>query len=1038
MKKSIVLIFAILLSLSLKAQWQKTNASFGGNINVLEVSGNNIFAGTDKGVYLSVDNGSSWTQMNNGLTNTIIYSMVVNGSNVFVGTAGNGVFLTSDNGANWNAVNNGMSNSDVRSLYFKGSNLFAGTENDGVFVSSDNGINWNSINNGLTNSPFRAFIEYNGSLYVGTFGAGLFKTLNNGNNWLPVISINNSDQNAKKTNALAVMNGRIYAGTEGGLYSLVENGSNSPWTAPTSWFPVKSLEVLGTKLYVGTLPGDPITFVQQGYTYYPPPGYPTGKYGILVSTDYAQTWSSLNNGLSYNQVNAIAFLGSSIFAGTFGTGIYISSNNGTSWTSKNKGIGNANVVSLINGNGTFYAGTDGAGIHKSTDGGNTWVEINNGMPEYKITALTISGTTLFAGTSKTGLFKSIDGGVNWISHQLISPLANGYGSGRAYPVNIYSLHTSANGQIYVSIWGNQSQGNEFHGLFSTTNLGVTWSQKGGFEPKSISTNGSFIFAGGNITVVQNGVGNHYDMAISNNNGFSWSYSRYSPSQSYSVDTKSIETFGANILTGTNPNNDMIGISTSSNNGASWNKSNFLPFEYNLSVNALSKYNNSVFAGTNYGLFYSSNYFSTSIKLNKDLLDTNITSLMIINSDIYAGTLNGTIWKVAISDIIQPPSPAGKISGLTSVCNGQESVIYTVPPINNAEFYIWKLPNGSIDTTSTNNISISFNSTEVSGNLTVYATNYFGDGQNSIQYITINTLPIVTLGTFNAVCVNSGLLNLQGGLPSGGNYSGISVNNNIFNTSIGNGPYSITYHYSDINGCSSNATQQLIVNALPIVVASASKTSICSGDNITLTGAGASSYIWDNNVSNGVSFIPTNSKTYTLTGTDANGCSKTVTIDITINQLPIVTVLANGPTTYCSNKLTELVASNGVSYLWNNGSITKSIKPTQSGSYFVKVTDINGCFASSDPVNLTVNDCASIDQLTFQSIQIFPNPTSSILSVEIPSEFINLTYKVMDLAGKELLKGNFNTATNSIDVRKFSSGTYLIELENGYRMKFIKQ
>lgn len=70
--------------------------------------GTNLFAGTNgslypqyNGVYLSTDNGSSWTAVNSGLTNTSILSLAVMGTNLFAGTAGSGVYRSTNNGASW-------------------------------------------------------------------------------------------------------------------------------------------------------------------------------------------------------------------------------------------------------------------------------------------------------------------------------------------------------------------------------------------------------------------------------------------------------------------------------------------------------------------------------------------------------------------------------------------------------------------------------------------------------------------------------------------------------------------------------------------------------------------------------------------------------------------------------------------------------------------------------------------------------------------------------------------------------------------------
>lgn len=785
MKSFCVLIFSFFVSPFVNAQWTQTNGYFGGNINVLEVSGSSLFAGTDKGIYRSIDNGNSWVKTNTGIGDTIIYSLAISGSTIFAGTSSHGVYASTDNGNSWVASNVGMSNSQVRSLLVNGTNIFAGTENDGVFLSTDNGQNWTSINNGLINSPFRALISFNGYIYAGTFGEGIFRTNDNGNSWL---SVNSGllDSNAKKINAFATLGTKIYAGSEGGLYSTA-NGSS--WTPPSSWFPVNSLKVNGTSIYVGTRAQgyDYFTGAIEGY-YVTANNYQLGvNYGVLVSTNNASTWTPISNGLSYKPVNSIVFLGSTIVAGTLNTGVYISSNNGASWTSKNYGIGKAKVTSLVNESGTIYAGTFDSGMHKSTDGGNTWVEINKGILNYRITSVTASGSVIFAGTEGTGLFKTIDGGNTWTFCTL--PTAS---TVFTFPVYIHSLHTTSNGKVYVSAEGPGSEG-----FFSTSNNGTSWALSGSFTGSSITSNGSYIYVGG---VYSNGP---QDLAISTNNGFSWSYQPVGTLGSSAI---SLETIGSNLFAGT----DYSGVRTSPNNGSSWNPLiGSAPYGYR--INDLTKYSSALFAGTeNNGVYASNDNFSTSSAVNFGLLDSNILSLLVVGTDIYAGTLNGTVWKRSITEITQPPSAAGQISGLTSVCQNQNSVVFSVPPISNATSYIWTLPNGASGSSSTNTIVVDFSSSAISGDIIVKGINYFGEGSPSILSVAVNPLPQVTLSTFNSLCDTSGIVPLNGGSPVGGTYSGTSVTNNSFNTNIGIGTYPITYAYTDNNGCSSNTNQNLSV------------------------------------------------------------------------------------------------------------------------------------------------------------------------------------------------------------------------------------
>ena len=83
---------------------------------------------------------------------------------------------------------------------------------------------------------------------------------------------------------------------------------------------------------------------------------------------------------------------------------------------------------------------------------------------------------------------------------------------------------------------------------------------------------------------------------------------------------------------------------------------------------------------------------------------------------------------------------GTISGLTTVCQGQNNVNYTVTPIQNATSYIWTLPNGAIGISTTNTISVNFGTNAISGNISVKGHNAFGDGPVNTFPIIVNPLP----------------------------------------------------------------------------------------------------------------------------------------------------------------------------------------------------------------------------------------------------------------------------------------------------------
>ena len=90
-----------------------------------------------------------------------------------------------------------------------------------------------------------------------------------------------------------------------------------------------------------------------------------------------------------------------------------------------------------------------------------------------------------------------------------------------------------------------------------------------------------------------------------------------------------------------------------------------------------------------------------------------------------------------------------------------------------------------------------------------------------------------------------------------------------------------------NGCSNSDEISVVVNPLPIVSAGPNQ-SLCIGNTIVLVGSGASSYEWNNGVTDLIPFQPgVGSQNYTLIGTDGNGCQVQDTAIIT-EPSPVLT------------------------------------------------------------------------------------------------------------------------------------------------------
>jgi ligand-binding sensor domain-containing protein len=126
------------------------------------------------GVYLSTNNGTSWTDSGIIISPDVgVFALAVSGTNLFAGTA-EGIFLSTNNGTNWIQANTGLTGRTIHAFALSDNNLFAGTD-EGVYLSTNNGTSWTAVNNGLTNTSVIA-VKVNGPyLLAGTSGEGAWK-----------------------------------------------------------------------------------------------------------------------------------------------------------------------------------------------------------------------------------------------------------------------------------------------------------------------------------------------------------------------------------------------------------------------------------------------------------------------------------------------------------------------------------------------------------------------------------------------------------------------------------------------------------------------------------------------------------------------------------------------------------------------------------------------------------------------------------------------------------------------------------------------
>ena len=321
-----------------------------------------------------------------------------------------------------------------------------------------------------------------------------------------------------------------------------------------------------------------------------------------------------------------------------------------------------------------------------------------------------------------------------------------------------------------------------------------------------------------------------------------------------------------------------------------------------------------------------------------------SSISVANTGTYTVTVNngsGCSATSTATSVTVNPTPAASISasGSTTFCSGG-SVTLTASA---GSSYLWS--NGS----TASSIAVAN-----SGIYTVTVTNASGcSATSTATTVTVNTTPSATISASGATTFCSGgsvTLTASTGTSylwsNGSTASSISVANS--------GTYSVTV--KNASGCSATSgVTSITVNPIPVASITASgATTFCAGGAVTLTASTGTSYLWSNG-STASSISVANTGTYTVTVTNASGCSTTSSAtSVIVNALPVASITASGATTFCAGGSVTLTASAGSSYLWSNGSTASSISIANSGTYTVTVTNASGCSSTSAATSVTVN------------------------------------------------------------------------------------
>ncbi len=401
---------------------------------------------------------------------------------------------------------------------------------------------------------------------------------------------------------------------------------------------------------------------------------------------------------------------------------------------------------------------------------------------------------------------------------------------------------------------------------------------------------------------------------------------------------------------------------------------------------------STLGATTYKWQYSSNSGSTWTDITQagNFTSVSLTSLTVANRLTYTGyqfriavtnscgTTNSTAATLTVN-----PMPTAVFAGSTSVCGLNQTRSIGVTLTGTAPWTINYTVNGVA--TSISNITASPYYFSVTPAVTttyiltsVTDANCYNSTLTGSTTLTVYPQPTVTPSNASA-CLGSSTFSLTYASTNSPNQYSIATGTRALSsfTAISNAaltatPLSVTiptsgnaagtYDFTmsvrnSTSGCTASGTFTLTLNALPVVTASASSYSVCSGGASTLTVVGASTYTWSPatylsaTTGSSVTANPTATTTYTATGTNAAGCTATSSVTITATSTFSVSISASTATT-CSGGQATLTASGGNTYSWSGPSSYSAtgnpvvVTPSATGTYTVTGTDINGCTATA--------------------------------------------------------------------------------------------
>ena len=366
---------------------------------------------------------------------------------------------------------------------------------------------------------------------------------------------------------------------------------------------------------------------------------------------------------------------------------------------------------------------------------------------------------------------------------------------------------------------------------------------------------------------------------------------------------------------------------------------------------------------------------------------------------------------------------------SEICEGESIVLaFDENPTVSTQWFV----NGQIIENETNNEL----EVDESGVYSVFVTNpaLACSSQSNAFEIIVNALPeLEIIASAEAICFGTELTLTAEGADA------FSWDNNVENNVafIPQETQNYTVIGTNETGCSSQLDITIEVLANPELEITASATAVCFGSELTLTAEGADAFSWDNNVENNVAFIPTETQTYTVIGTNETGCFSQLDIAVEVHPNPEFTLGADLTVCVYNLPLVLTAPAGFEDYSWTGDVSGPTLTVTAAGTYACTVSNEFGCEAT-ESVQVFVSECLGLEENS-TALLVYPNPFES--TIIIASNLSSGEMLILDMNGSVVTRTTVSTSQTELDLSNLAAGVYLVQVSNGlelFRTRIVKR